>query len=70
MDADAIDTSIDVKDEWIRFGEDLVRTEGVVDMHAGQKTGGVQKRLYQVDSDQPVVCGIPSPKSMRGNVGK
>ena len=70
MDADAIDTCIDVKDEWIRFCEDLVSTEGVVDMHAGQKTGGVQKWLYQVDSDQRDVCGIPSPKSMRGNVGK
>ena len=38
-------------------------TEGVADMHAGQKTGRVQKRLYQVDSDRPDVRGIPSPRN-------
>ena len=61
-DADAIDTSIDDMEEWISYCVEVVRTEGVADMHAGQKTGGVQKRLNQVDCDRPDVRGIPLPR--------
>ena len=62
-DANAVKTNIDKKDKWISFCVDLVRTEGMADMHAGQKTGGVQKRLNQVDCDRPDVRGIPSPRN-------
>ena len=45
--------------EWIFDCVDLVRTEGVANIQDVQKTGGVRKRLNQVDCDRPDVRGIP-----------